>query len=528
MNLSQYTTAQGWILNRYGHIYLQKFFFWLTQDAIVGTRTYWCFLFFATCVLVYWCARILAGKRGYVIGVIAVLLLYIQPLFAKELGCTLADFTVMFLVTLATFIYLAIFTERPRHRHLIIMLLGLIFFWALKSKETGICMAVLFLGLGRDEKGICGFRRFVKDLGWVCLGMLTGCAIVMFLDQIFLGDCLFSVRLTNIKKVLTTNLHRPPAVPRNRIVMSYYTGLSMKPLLAPLFAPFLLYLLVGWKAPRRFFSTSKKITWLLPLVLLLFLNFIRQTFHVLPRYFAPAIPGICIWSAQFFRFRLSHFKDKNAVSRIWAAAFLVLAAFVIICVFMVSVMPLLTEYYRKEPNIFYTVAIVPFSITILLMTTALSRKRGLTALFISSLCLFLLIAFPMQSNLSSLRHKIIAKKSQMRFEPYRVFAGELRFEADEKILVSKDVHKRSWMLGRFKEAHCWMFNIFFNQKYDTEQFIDGEHEDILKGDYTYAFLTWRDWKSIGNKHDISHLLKNYVTKTDKKTQLMLLKRRKRG
>ena len=109
---------------------------------------------------------------------------------------------------------------------------------------------------------------------------------------------------------------------------------------------------------------------------------------------------------------------------------------------------------------------------------------------------------------------------------YRIFADELQFGRDVKILVSKDIHisSRSLMLGREVRSHCWMFNVFFNQKFDEDQFIDGSVEDIVKGDYTYAFITLRDWKDIHEKHNVEHLLKQYDQKVDNKTQLIMLKK----
>ena len=70
-----------------------------------------------------------------------------------------------------------------------------------------------------------------------------------------------------------------------------------------------------------------------------------------------------------------------------------------------------------------------------------------------------------------------------------------------------------------------MFNIFFNQKYDFDQFIDGSRENILKGGYDYALLTWREWKDISEKHNIEHLKKKYEVKADKQTQLLLFRER---
>lgn len=49
MSLSQHTIPYAEILNRYGHIYLQKLFYRIVGDAVLGTRVYWCFIFFRYC-----------------------------------------------------------------------------------------------------------------------------------------------------------------------------------------------------------------------------------------------------------------------------------------------------------------------------------------------------------------------------------------------------------------------------------------------------------------------------------------------
>ena len=206
MNVSQHTTPQAWIMNRYGHIYLQKIFFFLAGDAIAGTKAFWCFQFFGTAVLVYWCARFLAGKAGYLIGMIAVIFLCSDPIFAKFPGCTFSDFTVMLLVTLMTFVYLNFLPRADKYRHLVVGLLGLIFFWSVKSKESAVCIIVLLFGLGRLYGGAFEFRRFAKDIGWLLAGMFAGSLILMTLDWIFIGDPIFSVRISIIQKLFGYNI----------------------------------------------------------------------------------------------------------------------------------------------------------------------------------------------------------------------------------------------------------------------------------------------------------------------------------
>jgi len=418
MNVSQYTTPHPWILNRYGHIYLQKFFFWLAGDAIVGTRLYWCFVFFSTCLLVYWCARILAGKKGYIVGAAAVLLFCSQPIFARQAGCTLADFTVMFLVTLGIFVYLCFITGWRKYRHLFIILLGLIFFWAVKSKETGICMAVLFFALCRNQAETFGISRFIRDVGRVCLGALAGSILLMALDKAFMGDAWFSVRPANIKSLLSFNIGEFAHDQKNE---SIYTIVS----LSPLFPAFLLYLLAGRQIPDTNLSRHKRAAWLIPLAVLCFLAVavVRARCGSAERHLVPAIPGICIWAAQFFRFFLGpHFAKKGEMGsplnyngrtfKKLAAGLLIPAAFIIVAFLMYRMPGLIKGAGWKSLDRFYLCAIMPLSTTVLVAVAAVCKKTSPAAVFVSWMCLFSIIHFPLSGNLTLLKQKVVAEKSR--------------------------------------------------------------------------------------------------------------------
>ncbi|MHC4158296.1 MAG: hypothetical protein ACYSSO_04370 [Planctomycetota bacterium] len=518
MNLSQYTTPRAIILNRYGHIYLQKFFFWLAGDCITGGRVYWCFIFFSTCVLVYWCAKILAGKRGYIVGLVAVSFFCAQSVFIKYLGCTLADFTVMFLVTLGTFVYLAFPAGGRKHRHLFIMILGLIFFWVMKSKETGICMAVLFLGLGEDGTGSFGVRRFVRDIGWACLGMLGGLVLLMVLDFSFMGDAWFSIRPSSIRDLLAFNVAE---FAHEEYGGSVYRLSSRYPILAA----FLLYLFIGWKGPGGNRQRHNKAAWFVPLALMFFSIAVTIRVKAISelRAFVPAVPGVCMWGAQFFRFRARGPEEPSSLLKKLIGPAIMLSALIIVAVVMHKTPELVKNTGWKSVARFYVCTILPLATTGLLICASLLKKRGLAAQFILWLCLFFVIYFPVRNNLTTLKKGTKARKSAWRFMPYHIFAGELRFDKDVTILVSKDVHARSWMLGREVQSHCWMFNIFFNQKFEVDQFIDGSWEDIIKGDYTYAILTYADLKGINEKYGVEQL-ENYTSKFHREKELVLLKK----
>jgi len=501
MSLARYTDGQAWILNRYGHIYFLKLFYFFAGDSITGARIFWCFLFSASCILIYFSARILAGRGSAVAAVIAVLLVYMQPMFGREAGSPLADFTVMFLVILGVFIYLAFLGRSDKFTHWLLMLLGLVFFWAVKSKETGICMAVLFFGLGRDAQNLWRIKRFFQDVGWVVCGILLGSLILMLLDAAFVGDFWFSVRPSNISKLFGSNLGEPKIDTRTRTIQSWFSFFTTR----PIFVPFLLYLLVGWKSHFKSFTMREKIVWLIPLFLMLFLTFSRRAWYVVPRYVSPAIPIMAIFACQFFHFDLkgqAGIGKGFTISRRGFGIILAAAAFIIVIGLYVPKIHSWAIYYKLDeplvgfPNLryqrlspeqlFYALAIIPVAVTGLLITALLSKKRGLATLFFTALFLFALM-LPSFSDGKGLMDTAVVK-SRWRYEACRVFKDDFEFGRDTKILISKNVHQYTWMLGRNVESHCHIFNIFFNTRLNYEQFIDGTQGDVLRGDYDYAIL----------------------------------------
>jgi len=533
MDVSQYTTKEAWVLNRYGHIYLQKIFFWLMNDSLSGAKAYWCFLYFSTAVLIYWCAKMLAGRGGTAIGLLAALLFCSQPLFYQWVGSTDADLTVMFLTMLGTFVYLAFLANRfGKYRYLVIMAMGLIFFWIVKSKETGLCLGILLLGLGDEQNGDWSIRRFVRDIGWVCAGMAVGCLALMSLDTVFLKDFWFSVRPSSIAGLFKFNV----GTWKHDNGTSWYTILLFG--INPMLAIFMLYLLVGWKPiDRDRLSKHERLVWLLPLTFIFFLIAVAipiRTYAVpsTHRYLTPAIAGICVWAAQFFRFKVmepvgeqSDLPATELFLRKLIKPAVVLVAFIIVLFVMPRMLEMTKGAGWESPERLYETAVLPLATTVLLIYSAAFRNRGLTAVFVFSLCLFFVVYFPLDVGIGSLEARAVAQHSERRYEPYRVFAGELKINKDVKILVSKNIYANTRMLGRDRWSHCWMFNVFFNQKLYYENFINGETEDILKGDYDYAFLTFDDWKGIGEKQEALRLKQNYIARSDMSTQVIFLKKR---
>ena len=518
MNLSHYTTKQAWVLNRYGHIYLQKLFMFLLNNSLAGAKAYWCFLYAGSSILIYWCAKLLAPPKGYINAFLAIGFFLSQPLFFRYAGCTFADMTVMFLLTLGSFIYLAFLGDNQKHRRLVLIIIGAIFFWVVKSKETGICLAVLFLGMGRNEQGDFKFDRLWKDLGWAAVGIGAASFILMLLDACFLKDFFFSVRPSSIKGLMSYNTGEYIHDQKNS---SWYTILSM----GPISAAFLFYLLAGFKASQNFASKTRLFAWLIPLAVIFFITAIAIQIRAdsTIRYIMPAVAIICSWAALCFYVPLEGVvnfnKGKLRIPRSLLVLCILTATFAIAKLITDNAISMVSNAGWISINSFYNSTILPLAITGLIICFIISKKQGLITQAISLLCFFFVIYYPLNENLTSLKNKDVAKQSQWRYEPYRAFANELTFNKDVKIFVSDDIYKTKGMLGRNTESHCWLFNVFFNQKFDSNQFIDAPVKEIQKTDFTYGFISLRDLQQIDN----TIISQKYQIIPDVKAGLVFLK-----
>jgi hypothetical protein len=215
---------------------------------------------------------------------------------------------------------------------------------------------------------------------------------------------------------------------------------------------------------------------------------------------------------------------------------IVLAAVAVILVLMfMAKVPGLIEYFKisvKSPGphnlkhqrpavelIFYMLVVAPVAVTILFITMAFGRKRGLAAWFFVVLAFCLTVFLPLSHNLKLLSNRETASRSRYRFLPYIAFKTDVSADDISKVVVSRDIHARSWMLGRTKDNANWhMFNIFFNGKLGEDQVVDGGVEDIIKGDYDYAFVTDRDMMEIGQKYKVDIRAKGYEIKQSDKAR----------
>ena len=164
-------------------------------------------------------------------------------------------------------------------------------------------------------------------------------------------------------------------------------------------------------------------------------------------------------------------------------------------------------------------------------------------MFVTWACMFVLILCPLSFNIMKLnpgkdvRYMSNEDKSRLRFEPFRIFEQDLKFSKGDIVLISKDIHQRSWMLGRSRDnAQCNMLNIYFNEHFDYDQVVDGEVTDILKADYDYAIVTGfvlkqaqatnqQGFMDIVRKYEIVKKPEAFIQTRSGPMQLLLLKKK---
>ena len=463
-------------------------------------------------------------------------------MFVHYAANTFSDFSVMFLLALAGFIYLTFFVEQKwqNYKHITITVLGFLFFWAIKSKETGICMAVFLFALGRDWQTFkWTLKQFLYELRWFILGVAAGCLLLMMFDWFFLGDGFFSLRPSTIKGLFDFNF-RPYS--HDKKSSSWYAIFAQSSLVVP----FIFYLISGSDFGKNNKIKVTPVVWFIPMALLTFLlvSMTRVYCGTVSRFLFPAIPWICIFGAQYFnRFLVGKNTQQNksdiSKPKILLVITLFFAALGIVALLQPHIMKFVGSAGWQSQDKFYQVVILPLSLTLMLILGAACKRNRLGVIFVSFICLFFVVYPPILQNARQLKSGAIARRSQWRYAPYMAFEGQMDFTKDTsniKVLVSKSIYEKNKMLGRDGRSHGWMFNLFFDKKLGcgnaittarrAGQFINGSIEDIQKADYHYGFLTWSDWKILKDNNTNQNLLKKYKITSDKKTRTILLRARK--
>lgn len=481
-----FNTAQ-WphILNRYGHIYALKLFVALSNgDPFRAANLYWGLLMSASITSTYVGTRLLTSSRyavSIVAGVLAVLFFVSQPFLVENAAVPFADYSAVLMIVLATVLYLLI-QRSARFRVPLLVVLGLIFFFALKTKEHSIVIGVLLLGLGFEANGRYRVARLFRNTLPLLAGMAAGQIVFMILDQAFLGDALFGLRPENWQRVLTYNLEgdfpRIPGSYLQTIAGSEALVLSVLALLAA----------TGWETRTR---PESKVLWLLPIAYISFLTFSLMSAAlkgVVPRYIVIIVPILSILAACYFYAILS----RSSPSIRWLIAGLIVGWILAQGI----ILPWAETHQQWERTAFRLSVLMPLAVigAGLLAVTAPSQAK--LVILGWSLCVGLILMPPtvqvfQDLNTGSTR----AQRSIERWTPHQVFRSIIQPSHDMLLLTSQSLFQEYGYAGPAASADVLMFNLYFRTNLSRSQFRQGNTTPATISELqpTYVLMTVNDW-----------------------------------
>ncbi|MEX2160941.1 MAG: hypothetical protein WD751_03420 [Anaerolineales bacterium] len=503
LNTAQSPEPNGAILNRYTHIYLQKIFL-LFFSPLDAAKALWAFQIYATGVLVYLCAKLLNPRNGVLTGAFALLFYFAQRELFTRSGVPLVDFTTMHLIVIGVFIFLLYLRSEKRPAALLI-LLGLVQFLLLKSKETGIIAVPLLTGAvllsARDWRG----RGHAALL--VLGGGLAGIALFVVLDGLFLGDPLFSLRPENWRALLTFNL---TLVYEQRASESWFYHLFTTALLIP----FLFSVFVLLDDKKGDYGLGERMIWTVPLIHILFLSVVifRASFPLHFRYFYPSIPIIAILGAQFLQWR-----DRKQRQRAWILLAASAAVAGLLLLFLYPFAAGLT-YRWTEENFFSSIVtglVLAGLFGVLLLNDSPKWSRSLLLIpFVAILLFTPVLRIP--SEMAATR-----QISELGFSPFSIYKENIVVREGARLFFSGQPYAEYGILGRNSGSSEYMLEAYFDVQIERVDYSE-DILDVLLGDYDYGFVTRAEFATAFIDDDLAQ--KGYTVVDDPRSEIILIAR----
>jgi hypothetical protein len=497
------------VLNRYFHIYLQKFFMELAPTPLLGVQIFWGFLVSFSAVLVYLTARILSKSTHFLHGLLGVAVFFSFRPLAEYSGITVVDITAM--AMLALFIFLYVYAIRFEERGLwAVYLLGFLFFLAFKTKETTIVTGLLLLGFGFVQEKRYSLRKLLKHMRRFALGVAGGVLFFILLNSLILKDPLFG--LTPAHFMAFSNELRT-TVGLNPEMEDWFT----KYLLPVMPVTFLLFIISGVKS-KNHFTPAIRLLWLIPLLLILFLSvsMIKGDWGIRTRHLFPILPLLSLLAPQFLHFHMpSARKERTLLAVSLASGF---AALILIRFIMQYFLPRM----GGDVTAFMVEALFPIALSILLGLLIMKEHYSVRSVAVPLACLGLLLYSSLSSNAKELfLSSPPARHFQSRIYPFTVFGGEIRFRDEMKMLISSTTAEAMRNPGTNPDIMLSLFNFHFQANAQRKNFSfivvdeNSKSEDFSEL-YDYIFFTRRDWGFLEeNPAILAHLENNYDIHTDR-------------
>ncbi len=506
------------ILNRYFHVYLLRFFLQIAPSNLEGYRILWSLIISLIVLLTF--TATLKISSSLIAGLISIGILFSIPGLDRIAGVALVDITASFMTVLIINVYIH-FQRSKFNEEWKDISIGFLTFLTLKTKETAFIASIpvlmgLFLGEGVGSDWRTSKRRF-----WLfVIGFLMGGVLFFILNALILKDPFFGFRVRDIKIFLSTYV--AGAIEDSKIAdgQNWFNGFWFKDLLIP----FTLYLMGGTLTSKKF---SLKILWLTPILVTLFIVLsVNNAYGYAPRFLFPALPVVAIFGATSLKeiqlLEESKWKDS------WSDLIYALSG-VGISLGIKGVFTLYKwDWYFFTHSTFY-----PLLFSMLLVCFLFRSDR-----FARSLLMAVTVASLVPGVITNAKQIFIVQSNFHIFNstiyPLAAFSSNFdsfRFDPEEKICVDSFVFKQPGMASIVKDVNEFIsvFNFIFDTRMsrDNVRFIN-DQEDLAKQLYVstcdFALTTSSNFMSmISETSRMSEwLVTNYEVHNEPRGQYILL------
>jgi len=515
LDISLNTEPTAHVLNRYFHIYFQKIFLPFVNTPVDAARLFWTFVITATIAGIYIAARLI--YQGLLPACLAISVFLAQTYIFQRAGTTWVDFTLMLM--LVVLVLISLMYSRTKHVAWI-FLFGLILYLSFRTKEPGFAGVALIPVFTIQPIIDRNYKAAGKNLVLILCGIIAGLLLFFVLDGIFLGDPLFSVRLSSWRELVSA---RDGTLTPS--VASYLDYLFVD---VQLYVPFLLYLSSFTNLKIKL---EEKFIWGLPVAFIGCLTLImlmsRAGFHY--RYLVPIFPLIALFSVQPIVTQL----NGNESPRRWRTEAIrlvvLLMSIVSISLFLPKVLNWSAANGWEKTSLLFTV-LYPIVFTLLLAWKAFLNKPWNRLDFIREglgvfLLMLILNSFIHHNMVGLLNSYELKNKTSKRFIPLIVLAEDIACAKDDKIMLSKkaiDTLEGKSSIRPYRAAY--LLNLTIGCNYKAENFVFNSEPGYLENasinewpGYTYIIVSFGEWKKI--RAASPDWLENYAVKTG---ELMLL------
>jgi len=468
------------VMNRYTHIFILRFFTYFASTPLEGIRAYSGFVAFSCTILVYYSARIFSKKSSSINGIIAVGLFWGVPAILERIIAPLVDTTAMLMMLSLVAIYIK--SARKNHSNpWLLGLFGVLFFMSIRTKEVTIVAAILVMGYGLISDKPINSRMFIKNSLYVAVGMMIAVLLNIAINALVLDTPLFGFRPADINAYIES---------WSAIIGSTDAGgVTFDSLLmAETGFLFVLYVSAGLILRRRL-PKNVRLLWVIPLALvaILILFSTRDKWFIVSRGFTPGFAVICILGSQVVLI--------DILRRASLGSDAVVALVTLVGIGVLSGIGLATKGDLPFGVYFYA-AYGPLAFSLILSILFLSHERRKSGIAIV-LLLMSINVYQIRLNLLDVANKPELLRYNYRFQPILAFEEEIR-DHDELLMYVSSAVMHSLAIGRNRDELSALVNIALDIRTERVDYVIGTPDDEFVGDlevskYSHILITTSDW-----------------------------------